>query len=225
MRSMVIVWVGLASLVLSASDVLAADITPPWWRTEDRTTFQEWGFGTSASAPIADPGFIRPPHLTEDSSPQAFIIGGTHIDDPDDTDRLGVWSLTTDPSSSWVNLFIANYSGGPEKKVWLQLTWMANPKPLPAIPDGVPAVSIQPGFSPTPVPASLISEQDLGGGWVHGTYLVVLEPNPEFEMVIISGDIMIDEVIADTICPEPGTLMLLCVGIPLALKRKRRARN
>mgnify|MGYP005649003983 CR=1 FL=1 len=81
------------------------------------------------------------------------------------------------------------------------------------------------GFSPTPVPLSLISEQDLGDEWFHSTYLVTLEPNPEFEMFIISGDIMIDEVVVDTICPEPGTLMLLCVGIPLALKRKRKARN
>ncbi|MBT3202374.1 MAG: PEP-CTERM sorting domain-containing protein [Phycisphaerales bacterium] len=228
MRNTVIVWFGLASLVLSASGVLADDLNPPPWRHADRTTFQAWEFGADdATAP--EDGFTMPPNeplpAFPKAEPYAFITGGTWIDDPDDTARQGVWSLTTDPTSSWMNLFISNYSGGAEKKVWLQLTWMANPKPFPVVPDGAPAVSVQPGFSPTPVPLSLISEQDLGDEWFHSTYLVTLEPNPEFEMFIISGDIMIDEVVVDTICPEPGTLMLLCVGIPLALKRKRKARN
>jgi len=51
--------------------------------------------------------------------------------------------------------------------------------------------------------------------------LVDVPPEPTIETINITGDITIDEVVIDTIRPEPTTMVLLGLAVPFVLKRGR----
>jgi len=60
--------------------------------------------------------------------------------------------------------------------------------------------------------------------WYHTTFLIHLEPNPDFEIVKIDGAVMVDEIVIDTICiPEPSTVALLILGAGAFFLRRKRA--
>jgi hypothetical protein len=229
MKNSSIVLAALIALTAGASNALADDIAPPWWRYKDpdpvanRSTLQHWEFGNNETDPIADAVYTAPP---ETLAPQAVISpADAWIDEHYNSARQGIWTLSESPSSGLINLFISNYSGGPEKKIWVQLTWMPIPQLAPLISDGAPVIVARTSSSITPVSGDLLTEQSVGEDWIHSTYLIVVRPNPEFESVTISGDILIDSVVVDTICPEPGTLLALGVGIPFILRIRGKRGN
>ena len=230
MRRSLIVLLAVASLALTGTGVWADDFAPPWWRgkripdpEEDSSTYQRWEFETAVLQPIAEEGYVNPPI---GPPPQAGIDPagawiGSH------GGRTGIRPLSDSPTSGLIDLFIYNYSGGPEKKVWVQLTWM----PLdPQDPDDVPDISAfgtvlnDPPLPPLLLTASreFMSHSDAGDGWFYTLALLMFEPNPDYETIRISGDILVDEVVVDTICPEPTTMLLLGLAAPFVLKRRGR---
>jgi len=219
-----------------AAPTLADDILPPWWRYKDpdhhvnRSTLQQWEFSDDSINPEPEPGYTMPPNTIENpKSPPAAAVettGAAWIDDDPDSSRQGIWALTDAEFSGEILLFISNYHNEveePEKKIWIQLTWKPRPHITPPPSPGEPGIT---GYADFIIPfgASLVHEQSLAEGWIHSTYLSIIQPNPEEEMISISGDILVDEVVVDTICPEPATLGLLALGFPLLLRSRRRSR-
>ena len=59
--------------------------------------------------------------------------------------------------------------------------------------------------------------------WEYGRWQFELQPNPAEELIQISGNLEICEIVVDTICiPEPGTGLLVALGAGLVLVVRRR---
>jgi hypothetical protein len=197
----------LVSLPALADDIL----TPPWDRGADGTTFARWEFSTPDPNPIPDEE-INPYGPAEASVWTGVGQGWFDMWGG----RQGVW-----PLSGAAEIMIPNRPEPyPWKDIWVQITWAAQ------VPGAVPL----PGELVWGGIAELVQEQPLeptmelppvGETWMHSTYLIHLEPNPDHEIIRIDGSIMIDELVIDTICiPEPMTLGMLALGA-LALRRRR----
>jgi hypothetical protein len=217
MRKSLIVLVAMTSLALTSAGVLADDIVIPWWRhgkdpnpVLNKSTLQEWLFSTNDSLFVPpEPGFVNPQPAMLSASISAPAIWDTEI-----SGRTGVWSLSEGATMAFQ---IPNYSGGLEKKIWIQLTWM------PEQQGGEPTFGQLMTLPPyTLLEETLVTEQPLDNGWIHSTYMILVRPNPQLEVVNILGDIYVDEVVVDTICPEPATMVLLGLAVPFVLKRRRR---
>ena len=215
MRTSLIVLASLIAFTVTATGVMADDLVIPWWRhgkdpdpETNRSTFQQWEFGDDADADIPpEAGYVSPPPGPSESDPPSAAISAPA------SWTAGVWSLSGGANMA---LFIPNYSDGPEKKIWIQLTWK------PAEENAEPAFSLIAFDPPTLVEQSVVAEQSLGDGWVHSTYMILVQPNPQHETINISGEIYIDEVVVDTICPEPATMVLLGLAVPCVLLKRRR---
>lgn len=181
---------------------LADDLNPPPWRGQPGSTFGQWEFSTPDPHPLPDLGHYPygiPSTTVTPGVGQAWL--------PEWEGRVGVW-----PLSGEIFVQIPNRPEPlPFKEIWIQLTWAMQ------APNVWPAVS-ETRFG---VPATLVAEVPLGGAWLHSTYLIQLEPNPDWERILITGAVNVDELVIDTICaPEPTTLGLLALGT-LALLRRR----
>jgi hypothetical protein len=126
---------------------------------------------------------------------------------------LGPWMPSKDgepgvfPLSGFIDVPINNYTEpNPEKRIWVQLTWQSQQGAL--IPN--PIVE-ETQWGNAGITTLIETDQLLGNPfWKHSTYEIVLPFNPNHEVVKISGDINVSELVIDTRCvPEPGTLMLL----------------
>lgn len=204
----------LAALIgcVTVGSAFAEDLSPPSWRGQDGTTFGAWEFSTSNQNPSPEPGYVYPYGLpTTQVNPGLFqewmsSWGG----------RDGVW-----PLSGEIVVTIPNRPEPlPFKDIWVQLTWAQQ------APNVWPAVS-ETRFN---VPATLVSQTPLSGGWYQSVYQMQLEPNPDWERVLITGAINVDEMVIDTRCvPEPSTVGLLALGGLIfggrALLRRRRVKS
>jgi len=196
------------AVILGTGTVLRADdLFPPLWRGDQGSTVQQWNFATDEHIPAPDS--VSNPYgdpLLRVNSVDDWIDG---IDQ-----RQGVWSL-----SGEIDVYIPNWPEiRPEKEIWVQLTWKATDVD-PFLPNE-PVVGVVPFEY---MEASLISEQ-LGDGWMHSLFLINIWPNPVEEWITIKGDIMVDQLVIDTICvPEPATLVLFGMGWLVTVARKKRS--
>jgi hypothetical protein len=206
-----LIWVVL--LAVAALPAFADDVyPPPWTRGGERTTFQRWEFSTPSTDPAPDE--VMNPFGT----PTMSINGNEWLAVYDN--REGVWALpdrepTGEPESGTMNITIPNAPDNPtwSKMISLQLTWEQEGTVSPII------------FADN-TQGQLIETDAIGGlpehPWFHSTWLISLPYNPEQETVHIGGDLMIDEVVVDTICtvPEPATMSLLALGGWVMLRRR-----
>jgi len=190
----------MVSLVaVLAAPVLAEDMNPPEWWGEPGTTWQGWEFNTPEPNPMPDWG-----NNPLGMSPANVSPIGPWM--PQKDRQVGVW-----PLSGIIDVPINNYpEPNPEKWIWLQLTWQpqqGGTQPSPMVEE------VQWGNAGI---TTLIESEQLRNNplWWHSTYQIVLPFNPPHEVVRISGDINVSELVIDTRCvPEPGTLVLLATGL------------
>lgn len=180
----------------------ADDDFPPPWRGQPGTTFGMWEFSTP------DPNAMPDVGVYPWGPPTTRIVPGLfQAWMPEWNGRQGVWPL----SGEIVVTIPDRPEPLPYKDIWIQLTWAQQ------APNTFPAVS-ETRFN---VGSTIVREVPLAGGWWHTTYQIHLTPNPDWERILITGAVNVDEMVIDTICaPEPGTLGLLALGA-LALVRRR----
>ena len=207
------------SLFCLAGAARAEDINPPSWRGDEGSTYQQWEFLADDTTPppdYLDNPYGQPALTVYPTHPYWDIWGGMD----------GVWQL-----SGLIDVEIPNNPVENDYKLLqIQLTWAAS-FPFPIEPfvvleaediSGQPLSSID-LLSETDVILGPTGETGAGEFWHHKTYLYSIIPNPAIEAVYISGSIMVDELVIDTICiPEPATLGVLLAGAVLVLTRKTR---
>ena len=196
---------GLAACLIAAGPALGDDLWPPSWRGQPGTTFGKWEFSTNNPNPLPESGYLYPWGLPSTTvSPGLFQSWM-----PSWGGRQGVWPLSGEIETIIPNRPLAL----PYKDILIQLTWAQQ------APNVFPAVS-ELRFG---VGSTLVHEIPLPGGWFHSTYQIHLEPNPDWEKILITGAINVDELVIDTICaPEPTTLCLLAMGAFAILRRRLR---
>ena len=129
-------------------------------------------------------------------------------------DRQGVV-----PLSGEIDVLIPNYwELRPWKDIQIHLTW--KPAGLDLILPDKPLVGVTPGYDPYKV-FTVSTSENLGLGWVYSLYEIEVIPNPPEEWIAIKGDILVDELVIDTVCvPEPVTIALLGLGGLVVLHRR-----
>jgi hypothetical protein len=189
-----------------AAVAAADDIFPPQWRDRDRSTLAGWEFSTNNHAPLPDWG-----HNPNGDPWFAITDCGAWLQNYEG--REGVW-----PLSGLFRIIIPNF---PEplldKEIRIQITWA--PEPGQANP--YPTLVVQSDTGTFAV-GGLVNEVPLEGPWVHSTYDYVLPVNPQSEGLFMYGGVFVDELVVDTICPEPSTLALSLLGLLGLLLHRRR---
>jgi hypothetical protein len=192
-------------LCLVAQFAYADDYYPPPWRGLPGTTFQQWEFNDSNTAPLPtdqDNPYGTPVTNVVPNGGMTWLqeFGG----------RPGVWPLSGYIETTIPNTPIPN----PTKTIWVSITWM--PQGIGCTPFVIETTSATSGE---------LIHQDTVTCWTRSTYEIVMHPNPPFETILIQGDIMVDEMVIDTACvPEPGSLAVLgtgAIGLLFGLRRRR----
>lgn len=197
MKKLSTLLVGVA-LTLFASLALADDLNPPPWRGAVNTTYQLWDFPNNSSAPAPD--------VSVNPYGEASMYVAVGLLDPDHgwkagvVNHEGVWSLS--------GLIVTKLPNRPqpnwEKWVWLQVTWQptggGTAEPLALLTSDIGDPELM----------EITAQTDLGDGWYHWTYVGCIPYNPPFEIVGLTGDIDVDQVVIDTWCiPESPTYGLI----------------
>ncbi len=185
----------------------AHDLNPPEWEESPNTTYQIWEFSTPDTILLPD-DFDNP---YGDPNLRIIPFGNSGwVPDP------GAWALGE------IDIRIPNLNKPNEYKIiQIQLTWQK------AYNDDFLLSEPLIGITATPLPnntqiGSRSDNYQVVPGWIHSTYNILISPNPFEEWIAIKGDILIDQLVIDTICtPEPATICLLGLGT-LTLLRKRR---
>ena len=206
----------VALLLLTGATVWADNYNPPPWYDayNDSMTVQGWEFGVTnnTNTPLPDWGKNVYGFQAATVTPGGTTGAGGWIDHLDG--RNGVWGLSGEIEVPIYNDPILR----PEKIVWVQITWQEQEQGGTPFVEGVPI----PGFDTNL--AVLVDQQPADGSWIYSTYEYHIFPNPEEEIVHISGDIFVDELVIHTWCvPEPVTMVTLVLGGIGILRRRRMA--
>lgn len=200
MKGMLSTLIAGAALALFTSSAFADDLVPPHWRGASRSTFQEWEFLTANT--YAFPVLSVNPYGT----PFALIADHAWIaaDTAPNPDRLGIVSL-----SGLMVFYVPNTPDPiPPKDVWVQVTWRPTLPPYSPVPSPEPQLALT-DSSGTTFSLAPVSTLPLTDGWSLSVFEGHIAFNPPYEVVGITGDIDVDQVVIDTICPEPQTYALL----------------
>lgn len=195
----------IVAVVAANCSAVLLDLNAPTWRGDEGTTYQEWDFLTDVN-PITEPD----DYVNDYGVPSIEIGGSLTFWLPEDLGYEGVWSVYSDAMTITIpNVDVEN----PYKEILMQIVYWEDYGPLIFT-------------SPDASSITLIDEQVLQNSYKHATYSIIIEPNPEREVITIRPrqcGIYIDSLIIDTICvPEPTTIGLLAMGGGLlALKRRR----
>lgn len=213
MRSMSVT-LALLLVVSGYTAAVADDIYPPAWRGQPGSTMQEWLFSNSIPDPIAD--INNNPY----GNPIAHPRPGTGQEWVDEWGgRQGIWPLSGTILFDIPNTPVPN----PYKEIWVQITWAkqvtsSTPGVVAFLPGGPDIASTLVREIPL-APTGALSPSDM---WYHSTYKIRIEPNPAFEHVYITGTLLVDQVVIDTICvPEPATLAMLGLGGLVMIRRRK----
>jgi len=213
-----VLWVvcAVAAIGFWAAPAPADDWSPPPWRGQPLSVRAEWEF----SGPPSNWYYILPEQFQSwgDGVHPLMSDWLTHAEvnsypgwvwESGDGDGQ-VKSINGDTIAFKVANFIDEM---PMKLVQIQITWTG--------PGGQPSViGVTGNEQGIPVPGTIVSQPNLGSHTVE-TWQII--PNPDWEMIVIhvpAGQAL-DQVVIDTISPEPATLSLLALG-GLALVRRRR---
>ncbi len=198
-------WTGHILLFLSTSlfTFAALDLNPPSWRNQPRATYQFWDFSINDLTPLPD-GYNGPFNPLE-----ADVRPSSGVWLSQESGRNGVF-----PLSGEIFVPVYNFAKPLDQKIIrVQMTWLGKGG-IPQVearavsPDTIPGITVSEWVAGT-----LIKEESLAEGWMHGTYEVIVRPNPQQEIIHIFGPIYIDDLIIDTVCiPEPATWGLLGIG-------------
>jgi len=227
------------SCVLSGR-VEAEDLNPPAWRGEANTCYAVWEFGenTLGEADI----WYGPPSgadvtemggIWEVGENVAYTEYFESVEGRSGVRAFNVEEFYFDPGISYyiadmLGFRLDNYANdNAEKQIWVQVVWSGL--------GGAPYLEAAASGSTGEEGVSL-GNLDLGDGWTHSTYEMVLQPNPVEETVFLTGGgfaasyLYVDQVIIDTRCvPEPSTVIMLAMGalgiLTLGHRRRRAAYN
>jgi hypothetical protein len=215
MKKAIIILAAVMSLVVCPC-VFADDLfPPPWQRGQSGTTYQRWEFSTNNTTPSREDDFYNPngngPALRVDPRGDWLqVVDG----------RQGVW-----PLSGELDMYIPNWrTQNPEKWIYIQLTWKpGNNDQTPFLPDS-PVIGIfeNPIGTVTMLPRI---DSELEQGWKLSQFKINIQPNPLEEWLTVKGDILVDQIVVDTICiPEPATILLFGISGLMTLARRKRAK-
>lgn len=213
----------LVGSLTCAGAAWADDLTPPPWRGQPGSTFQEWTFATNANpaAPTIDQNGYGDPVATIDFQPP-YGTGWKDTLPGVYGSKQGWWDIAT--GSIVLSIPNTGLTGpGTYKEIWIQLTYWRDINDAPSVLVDLPGAVQTFGNDPD----QLIELGPVGGGWYYDLTKWRVEPNPLEEVIVITGapfmGSQIDQIVVDTICvPEPASLAgLACLAVVLLRRRGR----
>jgi hypothetical protein len=180
-----------AALALFTSLAFADDNYPPSWRGDVGSTFQRWEF--LAPDPEAMPDVEDNPY-----GDPLGLVAGHNWTAVDVSGRQGVWSL-----SGVMAFYLPNTPWDYDKRLQIQVTWRPTSDPT-----SEPLLGVVSNVGEV-CDLLLLSTDALPNDWYLSRYQGCIRPNPPHEVVGITGNIDVDQVVIDTWCPEPKAYALL----------------
>jgi hypothetical protein len=211
----------LVCVLSTASIVLADNIIPPSWRGQPGTVTAEWDNWEGYSYMMYPDAWTSNPQLS--STPNAHAYNGASLL-PTFNGRTNVIELTGDRQ---IDFWLPNFDNkNPYKDVWIQVTYFATPNQWSSV-----DASVFPYSAEISEPV-LITEYPHGDGWFTDVWNLQIYPNPASEFIYVnftnglygiepSYPAYLDQVVIDTICPEPTTICLLGLGALSLIRRKK----
>lgn len=145
--------------------------------------------------------------------------------------RQGVIKLDADDD---LVINLDDYSDGLEKIVRFQITWHMITNPVPNFLRGVDVWAWNEddeyleGYDGRRRTPTLVAEKVHEQGWITQAFDLKIHPNPDREAIGLKfnsySDVYVDQLVVDTICPEPGSSAGFAL-VAVALMRSRRFRG